>query len=175
MKKIDGLKLDYRTGDASLALPQEFNGQANAFKVYAVWQWVSQLTQVGEALLNQIESKTERALLKKPSFATIADMLNRGEVIIFRSDTHKDSGKKMLVTYTMEEHCKSLQLYESLGFDSFLAITKKTTQTPSIKSHQKTARAWHKKWATLQDHLATTGKHTLTTPSDMLDAVLMTN
>lgn len=153
MKKIDGLKVCFKSGEGSLALPPEFTGQDIGLQLTAISSWLIQLDRMREELFNGVSEK-HKAFFKGSTTVTLEELLT-DEYVLYGMRRHK-SGKRALYCHKTSVSGKYGYVFESNGFDGFRQIYISATHGFGTKS----GRRWAKKsldfWEAYRDYLSST-------------------
>lgn len=157
LRKVDGLRIDYLTGDADVRLPVEFIGQTPEFRLVAIGYWLLHLENERDKLAEAI-SECKRASLGIANMScTLEGLLEHGHSVVYMSKVQPESGKRFLATFKCESCQKDLEVWESIGRLSFVKVTDVPQRNPTMKSLRRSAKRAYEAWAEVQSSLKNIG------------------
>ena len=157
MKKIDGLRIDYITGDAGIALPAEFIGQSSEFKAMALGYWAVSILNERDKIAGSIASKSRRAINSATDAKTIEQIVRSGNVVLFWSDRNSFSHKIFLATFELCTHSKFVTFWESNGYSTFVKLNKASAHGSSIKGYFRISQRAFEMWKEIQISMIASG------------------
>lgn len=157
MKKIDGLKIDYTTGDADISLPPEFRGQTPEFKVVSLGYWIASLENERDKAAEVVSASSKEFLQSLHATSSIEDMVNDGEMIVFISKPHALTNKKFATTFQLSPTRKHLTAWESLGYSTYTKLSDAQVDGNSLKGFRRRSKQAFDTWSAIQDSLLSIG------------------
>lgn len=157
MKKIDGLRIDYLSGDADVRLPNEFLGQAHEFQMIAIGFWLARLENERDKVAEAISKHKRSTLGLAFKSVTLDGLLETGNSIVYMSKPESESGKRLLATFKCEDATKNLAIWESVGRLSFMKVTDVPQSSPTMKSLLRSAKRAHGAWSQVQKSMRRIG------------------
>ena len=157
MKKIDGLKIDYTTGDAGICLPAEFRGQTAEFRMMAIGYWIISLENERDQLAVALSKSSKGVLKNLDTSSTIEEMLDAGEMIVFMSKPHQLTHKKFIVTFQLSSSRKHLTAWESGGYATYAKLADVPVNGNSLKGFKRRASQAFEAWSDIQTSLLSMG------------------
>lgn len=161
MRRLDGLKIDFRTGVAGIELAPEFLGQSPDFKAIACSYWVAGLLDVRRESMDAVGDPYKKVIARNLDGRTIEEILADDHAIIYLRPTLSVTKKRLLVTTNLFREGSiqhNLYIWESIGYASFIEVACEPLRKTSLKGIRRVARKANARWETLQQLVASSNR-----------------
>ena len=180
MRKIDGLRLDYLTGEASICLPAEFKGQSEEFQIQALSYWLTAMDCERDTIIKSIKKINAPFAMNGVTHKTIDDLCSDGHGVLMLTKASPETGKRFAATYTLTSR-KKVYFWESCGHSRFAEIASADFGGCSIKALNRMAGRAYGAWGLARAGLTRVGIGRIVaeslaqspTPHHMVDEIVM--
>jgi hypothetical protein len=153
MRKVDGLRIDYKTGEADIQLDPAFLGQSPEFQAVACSYWIANLLDVRNKAMDKSGDGKRRLLRENLDFKTVEEILGMDHGILFLGDTQTKSGKRFLVSTNLFKEGAQNHSYfcwESFGYNTFICLARIECPQNTLKTIRRKSRSMFALWEQLQ-------------------------
>lgn len=154
MRKIDGLKIDFKTGEGDICLDPSFLGQSAAFQAVVCSYWVARLLDHRNSVMAGTTDNGKKIVNKNLDFKTIEEIVKLDHAVLLIEKSKHQTSKKLLIStnlFKAEKQTKSHYfLWESVGYNTFICLTKIECPQNSLKTIRRKTRAMFSRWDDLQ-------------------------
>lgn len=160
MKKIDGLRLDYHSGDADIKFSPDFAGQSPEFRLIAVSYWLTSLLDEREKITSELDEARTQILSSAFAGKSVDELLAQGHVILLKGQDERSKEKHFLATFVMGPQ-KRVVIWESLGRQSYLKLCDIPCMSSSLKGFLRIAQKAFSQWKEIQRSIRAIGAQRL--------------